>query len=54
MEDGFVRSIAWAPNGATLAVGSAHHVRLLDASTEGRELTPHALTGGEFSVRSRR
>jgi WD40 repeat protein len=35
--DGIVRSVAWSPNGAMLAVGSAHHVRLLDASTEGRE-----------------
>jgi WD40 repeat protein len=31
--DGIVRSVAWSPNGATLAVGSAHHVRLLDART---------------------
>ncbi|HEY7092078.1 MAG TPA: hypothetical protein VH393_02800, partial [Ktedonobacterales bacterium] len=38
MGDGIVRSVAWAPNGAMLAVGSAHHVRLLTASAERREV----------------
>ena len=38
MGDGIVRSVAWAPNGAMLAVGSAHHAQLLDARTEGREV----------------
>ena len=45
MGDGIVRSIAWAPNGATLAVGSAHHVRLLNASTEGRAVILPGDTG---------
>jgi WD40 repeat protein len=45
MDDGIVRSVAWAPNGATLAVGSAHHVRLLAASTEEREVILPGDTG---------
>jgi WD40 repeat protein len=45
MRDGIVRSVAWAPNGAMLAVGSAHHVRLLAASTEGREVILPGDTG---------
>jgi WD40 repeat protein len=43
--DGIVRSVAWAPNGSMLAVGSAHHVRLLAASTEGREVILPGDTG---------
>jgi WD40 repeat protein len=43
--DGIVRSVAWAPNGVMLAVGSAHHVRLLAASTEGREVILPGDTG---------
>jgi WD40 repeat protein len=43
--DGIVRSVAWAPNGSMLAVGSAHHVRLLAASIEGREVVLPGDTG---------
>jgi WD40 repeat protein len=45
MGDGIVRSVAWAPNGAMLAVGSAHHVRLLTASAERREVILPGDTG---------
>jgi WD40 repeat protein len=44
--DGIVRSVAWAPNGALLAVGSAHHVRLLDARTG----QPKAMLPGDTGV----
>jgi WD40 repeat protein len=45
ISDGIVRSVAWAPNGAMLAAGSAHYVRLLAASTEGRAVILPGDTG---------
>ena len=46
-----VRSLAWSPDGSTLASGSADHtVRLWDAASSGREL--HKLEGHSDWVRS--
>jgi WD40 repeat protein len=46
IDDGIVRSVAWSPNGALLAVGSAHHVRLLDPRTE----QPKTILPGDTGV----